>query len=143
MPTSTFQEQGTLTLVAWFRPGGARVLGGWPRVTSPSALPAASSARAPLDRVRREKDMAPVFSCDVRFLAGSGVKVQSMESKDSLSPSTTRNTVTRALSHPGPRAEDVLRKKVLVHGKVNRYCHWHRCGREPADKLSEDKSAKK
>ena len=91
MPTSTFQEQGTVTLVAWFRPGGARVLGGWPRVTSPSALPAASSARAPLDRVQREKDMAPVFSCDVRFLAGSGVKVQSMESKDSLSPSTTRN----------------------------------------------------
>ena len=48
MPTSTFQEQGTVTLVAWFRPDGACVLGGWPRITIPSVLPGASSARAPL-----------------------------------------------------------------------------------------------
>ena len=86
------QEQGTVTLVAWFRPGGACVLGGWLRVTRPSALPGASSARAPLDRVQCEKRHAPIFSCAGRSQAGSEVKMRSVESKDSLSPSATRNT---------------------------------------------------
>ena len=47
------------------------------------------------------------------------------------------------MSQLRPQAEDVLCKTLLVHGKVNKYCHWHRGGRKPADKMGEDESAKK
>ena len=59
----------------------------------------------------------------------SGVKVRSTESKDS-SPSGTRNTEKW---HPRPRAEDILCKWLLVHRKVDKYCHKHGRGWEPAN----------
>ena len=72
MPNSIFQEQGKVTLVAWFSDVAAVcvcVLGGWPRVTSLSPLPEF------LELLRLEfrlimfnvkKDMAPVFLCVVK-----------------------------------------------------------------------------
>ena len=45
--------------------------------------------------------------------------------------------------HPRPRAEDVLCKRLLIRGEVDKYCHWHRRRRETADQLGENESTKK
>ena len=109
MPTSTFQEQGTVTLVASVHVAARRTslpesprprvcwTVGHIRVTSLSPLSRASLAWAPLYHVRRW--------CEKRHGAGllllrqvSGIKMRSVEFKDSLSTSATRNTESNVAS---------------------------------------------
>ena len=123
MPTSTFQEQGTLTLVpvaslpeerrCQSRPGRACVLDGWPRWCNEL------ESRDCLELLRLElrlivfdddhdvkKDMALVFSCFVRSLKRSVAK-RLVFSK--------RNPQHREQRwRPRPRAEDVLCKRAFL-----------------------------
>ena len=127
MPTSTFQEQGTVTLVASLpeeRRCQSRVAQaprvcwtiaiGHVRVTSTSPLSPASLARAPLDRVPRwcEKNMAPVFSCFVRSLQ---LKSEAWKTRYLWAQSAT----PKAMWHPRPRAEECpLQNGCLSAGKL-------------------------
>ena len=124
MPTSTFQEQGTVTPVpvaslpeehrCQSHPGCVCVgrLAEHVGETSSSPPSRASSARAPLDRFRRWcetlKDMAPVFSC---FVRSKRVKTCYLQAQPAA---------LRAMWHPRPRAEEVLdlQKGFLTAGKL-------------------------
>ena len=62
----------------------------------------------------------------------SGVKMRSVEFKDSLSPSATRKTESKVASSFTCRRRP-LQKRRLVRGELDRYCHWPRRRRETAD----------
>ena len=128
MPTSTFQEQGTVTLVpvaslpeerrcqstrvaqaarmCWTVGHVCRACNELKSAVSSFFVASSASVIVFDDDVK--KDMAPVLS-------SCFVDVRSLELKceDSLSPSATRNTW-----HPRPRAEDVLCKNFLSAGKL-------------------------
>ena len=119
MPTSTFQEQGTVTLVpvaslpeerrCQSLPGRACVLDGWPS----SSLPYwASSARAPLNRFRRW--------CEKRHGTGLLLLRQVSEAKrsNSLSPSATRNTESNVASSIHVLKTSSAKKGFLSTGKL-------------------------
>ena len=68
--------------------------------------------------------------------------MRSVEFKDSISPSATRNTESKVASSFTYRRSP-LQKRLLVRGELDRYCHWPRHRRETADSLGENEPAKK
>ena len=160
MPTSTFQEQGTVTPVA-------SVHVDYVAITSirRTSLPVAQAAHVywTVDRVTVcnelesavsellrlelrlivfhndvEKDIGNLRRCLLLLVLRqvSGVKMRSVEFKDSLSPSATCNTESKEggiLVHA--QKTSPVQKRLLVRGELDIYCHWHwpRRRRETAD----------
>ena len=124
MPTSTFQDSaGNSDSVQVPRcqktslpesPGRACVLDGWPR-TSSNPLSRASSARAlPRGLIVFDEDVKKGL---LLLRQVSGLKMRSVEFKDSLSASATRNTESNVASSSTCRKRP-LQKGFLSVGKL-------------------------
>ena len=152
MPTSTFQELGTVTFVPVASlPGERRCQSTWPRVcvgkvpvghvrtcneleSAVSSFFALSSAWS--FSTMWKKDMAPVFSCFVR----------SLELKCEACNSKTRYLQAQPATLGIPvhvQKTSSAKRFLLSAGEVDRFCHWHRRRGETAISAGQDRIGQK